>query len=437
MSFQSGAESNGDSQFSGDKTGVLLVGNASYENRGCEAIVRGTMAILEMALLRRQCLSVTNGYYGDRESLEKMRSAESDDRISHKRLVPYPEKWSLDWLAEKANERCGTHFAARHRVLSDDVRTAEFALEIGGDNYTMDYGFPKRLIDLDRWLTSKGVPVIIWGASIGPFSEDQAAEKRMMNHLATLPAVFVRETATFDYLVREHGLVNVHQFADPAFMLESAEPPLETTRRKVADAPVGINVSPLFRAYRGSDRQKPWQIKRENLQDWVKETASLVVAVRRKTGQSVLLIPHVASRLPGIDDFSFLADVHGECLRQGATGVDIVGEHLNAAQLKWIISRCSFLVAARTHATIAAFSTGVPTVSLGYSRKAVGINRDVFDTDDFCLSAKDLNEKSWLAVLDRVLSQEGSIRSHLVERTKELKLSACAAGPKIADVLAR
>jgi polysaccharide pyruvyl transferase WcaK-like protein len=317
------------------------------------------------------------------------------------------------------------------------VKSAGFALEIGGDNYTMDYGFPQRLIDLDRWLISKQVPVIIWGASIGPFSEDPAAEGKMMAHLATLTAVFVRESATFTYLVEEHGLENVHQFADPAFMLEPAEPPSEATRQKVADAPVGINVSPLFRAYRGASRQMPWLIKRDELSDWVNETAALVAATRRKTGRRVLLIPHVASHSPGIDDFSFLGDVLRVCLQQGVTDVDIIEEDLNAAELKWIISRCSLLVAARTHATIAAFSTGVPTLSLGYSRKAVGINRDVFDTDEFCLSAKDLNEKSWLAVLDRVLSQAPSIRAHLAERTKELKASACAAGPKIAAVLAR
>lgn len=416
---------------------LLLVGNASYANRGCEAIVRGTISIVERASLIASRSSVTNGFYGDPESLKAMRATESDARIFHKRLVSYPQRWSLDWFAEKANERCGMHFAARHRVLLDDVKSAGFALEIGGDNYTMDYGFPQRLIDLDQWLMSKEVPVVIWGASIGPFSEDPAAERKMMAHLANLTAVFVRESATFTYLVEEHGLENVHQFADPAFMLEPAEPPSEATRQKVVDAPVGINVSPLFRAYRGASRQMPWLIKREELSDWVNETAALVAATRRKTGQRVLLIPHVASHSPGIDDFSFLADVHRVCLQQGVTDVDIIEEDLNAAELKWIISRCSLLVAARTHATIAAFSTGVPTLSLGYSRKAVGINRDVFDTDEFCLSAKDLNEKSWLAVLDRVLSQAPSIRSHLMERTKELKASACAAGRKIAGVLAR
>jgi colanic acid/amylovoran biosynthesis protein len=414
---------------------VLFVGNASYQNRGCEAIVRGSMRILEQTLPRMESGVVTNGYYGNADSLPKQNAQETDSRITHKRLVSYPKRWSLAWFAEKANERCGTKFPARHQILLEDARSASFALEIGGDNYTLDYGFPQRLIDLDRWLASKGVPVIIWGASIGPFAEDAAAEEKMMAHLATLPAIFVRESATFDYLTRDHGLENVHQFADPAFMLEPVEPPLSFVRDKVMEAPIGINVSPLFRAFRGAKRQMPWLTKREDLHEWVKETAKLVDATRRKTGRPVLLIPHVASDLPGIDDFSFLADVHRECSKLGVSGVDLVSEDLNAAQLKWVISRCSLLIAARTHATIAAFSTAVPTISLGYSRKAAGINRDVFGTEEFCLSAKDFSETSWLNSVDLVLSQESSIREHLAKRSEELKASALAAGPKILDVL--
>ncbi len=414
---------------------VLFVGNASYQNRGCEAIVRGSIRILEQTLPRMDGVAVTNAYYGNADSLAKQSAQETDSRITHKRLVSYPKRWSLAWFAEKANERCGTRFPARHQILVEDARSASFALEIGGDNYTLDYGFPQRLIDLDRWLASKGVPVIIWGASIGPFTEDAAAEKKMMAHLETLPAIFVRESATFDYLTKDHGLENVHQFADPAFMLEPIEPTSSFVRDKVLEAPIGINVSPLFRAFRGAKRQMPWLTKREDLRDWVKETASLVGATRRKTGRPVLLIPHVASDLPGIDDFSFLADVHSECLKSGLSGVDLVSEDLNAAELKWVISRCSLLIAARTHATIAAFSTAVPTISLGYSRKAAGINRDVFGTEEFCLSAKDFSETSWLSSVDRVLSQESSIREHLAKRSEELKASALAAGPKIFDVL--
>ena len=93
------------------------------------------------------------------------------------------------------------------------------------------------------------------------------------------------------------------------------------------------------------------------------------------------------------------------------------------------------LVAARTHATIAAFSTGVPTISLGYSRKAQGINQDVFDTTDYCLKSSELSAASLTDLVGRVLREEEAIRKHLIARAAVLKTSAMAAGPKLLEIV--
>ena len=46
-----------------------------------------------------------------------------------------------------------------------------------------------------------------------------------------------------------------------------------------------------------------------------------------------------------------------------------------------MISVAAFFVGARTHATIAAYSTCVPTLAAGYSIKARGIATDLFGTE--------------------------------------------------------
>ena len=51
-------------------------------------------------------------------------------------------------------------------------------------------------------------------------------------------------------------------------------------------------------------------------------------------------------------------------------------------ELKGYIAACRFFVGARTHATIAAYSTGVPTLVVGYSVKARGIAKDLFETEE-------------------------------------------------------
>ncbi len=51
----------------------------------------------------------------------------------------------------------------------------------------------------------------------------------------------------------------------------------------------------------------------------------------------------------------------------------------------------------RTHATIAAYSTGVPTLVVGYSVKARGIARDLFGTEDgYVLPVQQLKESDEL-----------------------------------------
>ena len=411
----------------------LLVGNASYDNRGCEAIVRGTVEILNASTTGEA--SFTNAFFGDEDASRKQTAQQPDHRITHLRLDAYPRKWTRQWAEARLNERFGFSFASVHEPLVEPAKSALCGLEVGGDNYTLDYGFPAHLIAMDRWLMRRGKPVVIWGASIGPFSEKPQQERLMMDHLRSLKAVFVRESATHDYLAKQHGLQNVYLYADPAFAMAPLEPSDEGVRALVAEKPLAVNISPLLSAYRGAKRTMPWEITEDTLAPWVSEAADLVLRLGKETKIPILLIPHVGSKLLGIDDFSFLRAVHRKCVDQGARGVSVVGGSLNARELKWLISRCRALIAARTHATIAAFSTGVPTISLGYSRKALGINQDVFDTTEFCLKSNELTAENLTSKVRSMLKQESAIRKNLLERGPQLRASAMAAGPKLLELV--
>jgi hypothetical protein len=57
-------------------------------------------------------------------------------------------------------------------------------------------------------------------------------------------------------------------------------------------------------------------------------------------------------------------------------------DDFDARGIKGVIRHCRFLVAARTHASIAGYSTKVPTVVMGYSVKSRGIAKDLFGTAD-------------------------------------------------------
>ena len=72
-------------------------------------------------------------------------------------------------------------------------------------------------------------------------------------------------------------------------------------------------------------------------------------------------------------------------------------EDMSVGKLKFIISKCRFFIGARTHAIIAAYSSRVPAVALGYSVKAKGIACDLFGTDKgYVIDARALENKEEL-----------------------------------------
>jgi hypothetical protein len=84
--------------------------------------------------------------------------------------------------------------------------------------------------------------------------------------------------------------------------------------------------------------------------------------------------------------------------RQDEKRVMLLPRTLDSRELKWTIGRLRALVAARTHATIAAFSQAVPTLSIGHSQKAVGLNTDLFGHTNWVVDVCD-------ATADRVASR--------------------------------
>lgn len=114
------------------------------------------------------------------------------------------------------------------------------------------------------------------------------------------------------------------------------------------------------------------------------------------TDGAVALIPHVIQA--GNSDFSVLQPIYE---RFCSTGRVLLVPEQNCMQLKYVISQCRLFIGARTHATIAAYSTGVPTLALGYSVKSHGIAVALFGTDrHYVLPVQTISEETLLSAYD-------------------------------------
>ena len=89
---------------------------------------------------------------------------------------------------------------------------------------------------------------------------------------------------------------------------------------------------------------------------------------------------------------------------------------MNATQIKYLLSQCRYFIGARTHATIGALSTGVPTISIAYSVKAKGLNKDLFGHNRYVLETPKVSRQTLWESLATLQAEEEDIRALLAER---------------------
>ena len=95
--------------------------------------------------------------------------------------------------------------------------------------------------------------------------------------------------------------------------------------------------------------------------------------------------------------------------------VFILSDRLNAMQYKGYVKRLCGLVTARTHVSVAAYSTFVPTLVIGYSVKARGIARDLFGSEEgHLIPAQELSgETELIAAYDALMRRGDAEREQL------------------------
>jgi len=383
------------------KKHFLLVGNGPYTNRGCEAIVRGTMAILRNEF--GENFRVTLGSFGPPLAISDQATNEIDPLITHIALSGQPlYRWSLAWWRNQLIRRLlPDSFDKTYAMLDVSCKDACCAMQVGGDNYSLDYGRPLGFMLLDAYLRRRGVPVVLWGASVGPFEADPSFALKMYAHLRAMRAVFLRESDSYEYL-KQHGLdSNLYRMSDPAFVMAPVEPPQEKIGFELPADAVGLNLSPLMAKY----------VTGGDMDAWVKMGAEIVQCIVKTTGYKVLLIPHVTN--VGGDDHALLRNVVDSCDNNSRNNIFCVGNKLSAAETKWVISHCAVFAGARTHSTIAALSSCVPTLSLAYSRKAMGLNQDILGNQDYCLQPTEITPACVAQHITDLLSSRHAISEHL------------------------
>lgn len=382
-------------------------------NRGCEAILDTTFRLLSEWFEGPTFTVVSFDWANDRRYGKKWGG------VTFRNVSP--EKWrSPHWYVSTARRLLHVpagDWRAAHRHLRGEYRKADAVLSVGGDNYTTDYSaFPGYYLDVLKYARELGSKGVIWAATVGPF-DDAEVRRKVVEVLKDTALITARERLTVEYLESLGIAENVRAVADPAFLLEPLPSRAALSYRVGEGADwLGISASSMLWRYisdeSGSDRSKVLV----QLIDW---------AVR-ELGLSVALVPHVVDTRPGAplgrNDYLFLSQIAERVQRRDK--VVLVEPSLRVGEMKHIISRCRFFIGSRTHSTISALSSGVPTISLSYSIKSRGINQDVVGNQDFVLGTGELSFEGLREMFCKLREREEEIRSNLQNRVPSVKEKA-------------
>lgn len=326
------------------------------ENHGCEAIVRTLSALIKKkspdSIIKLYTLSAQSDKSGDLPNIDE---SEEFNYIQPVKKISLSQKIKISSLSRKSQKLADEYFYSLS-FKNPSLKENDIYISVGGDNYC--YGDGHLAAAFNRELKRLGKKTVLWGCSVG---EENLSEDKIKD-LKSFDLIVARESLTYKALIN-HGInKNTVLYPDPAFTLDLDKETEKTY--KVEPNTLGFNISSLICNYSSNGM---------NIEDIAVEFLQHVLD---SSDKSICLIPHVTLEKYG--DQIILGRI---AERLNSDRVSALPGTLTASQYKSVISRCDMFIGARTHSTIAAYSTCVPTLVIGYSVKSKGIATDIFGTD--------------------------------------------------------
>jgi len=365
---------------------VLLIGISGVYNYGCEAIVRGTVNYLKHKY--NNC----NVVYASRNVEDDIKRLKGCDI----KIINRPfKKWSIKNIFRKLMSyfNMELEFQIEDLSLLDGV---DEVYSIGGDIYTLDHlnkcskSFPL----FGEACIKRGIPYVLWGCSIGPFTENPKLEKFFIKHLNKVSEIVTREQKTMDYIKSINIKTPIRLFPDPAFLVERT-----LVRNEVATKinQIGINISPLSALYYGM-----------SIDDAVSENVKFITGLIDKLSCKVVLIPHVVYDDLYNGDNVFINKVYDSIPENYKGYIREVDSDPGFIGVKEEIVKCDVVIAARMHCAINTITCNVPIVFLAYSSKAIGMSQFLYGSSEFVIDMSMINNVDIVKILSKVKGHDFS-----------------------------
>lgn len=387
-----------------EKKQIFLYGNGCFLNKGCEAITRGTVQIINSSINNSEFISVSD-------------NPEYDKKMQIKEINSYINLLDgYNVVLRMLNKLTKNNYLLTKLKIKNankSVERSSICISLGGDNYCYKKNY--YLMKQNKELHEKfGKKTVLWGCSIS----DSNIDKEIEEDLRRYNLITVRESLTEENLKKKGISKNVKLVSDPAFIMEKKK--VNLPKQWEEGNTIGLNLSPMILS-NGKDKEQTYNSFIEFIEYLIENTT-----------YKIALIPHVF--FANNNDYILLKRIYNQI---NNNRLILIGDNYTAEELKYIISNCELFIGGRTHATIAAYSTNVPTLVIGYSVKAKGIAKDIFGTyENYVIPVQELENKEQLIDAYNFLeTNKQKIKEHLEKNMPQYKMKALKAGEYLKELL--
>lgn len=289
-----------------------------------------------------------------------------------------------------------------HIAVLNEMKTADFVFDFtGGDSFTDLYGLGRFIKEsyFKQLAIQMNKKFIMGPQTIGPFNTwlGRSWAKRILKHSYM---VFTRDNLSYEYVVKKMGC-KPELTTDIAFFLPCAENQIA----EQFDQPrIGINVSGLM--WNGGYKKNNDFGLVLNYQAYCKSLIEYCLTENLEVHLIAHVIPDEEKSLE--NDYTI-----NQLLAKQYKNIIVAPRFDNPMQAKAYMAKMDFFVGSRMHATIGAFSMGVPTVSVAYSRKFMGLYRSI--KYPYVIDAKEKKCDEAFELTTKWLLEREEIKAHVSE----------------------
>ncbi|MDD6644497.1 MAG: polysaccharide pyruvyl transferase family protein [Oscillospiraceae bacterium] len=332
------------------KTIGIMGGLVSNANLGCVALTYSLINVLEKIKSNLDCEFdyIIFEYEFIEDCYSRLSSKLNIDRsrLHFSKIGFYEnENWKLyiKTIGEKAK-------------MVKDIKKCDLVIDITqGDSFTDIYGMGRfnSLTHIKELVVKYNIPLVLAPQTYGPFLDDTAKNKAK-TAIEKAVSVMSRDKESADY-VKSFSDKDIVVTTDLAFGL-----PFEKSNKKEKDKiKIGLNPSGLL----VNTKTEKTNLATSLATDYDKYIKDLTDEILSRPEYELHIIPHV-----GDDAIGMFKNVEGVVVHQR------FGDPVEA---KNVIAQMDVFIGSRMHATIGAFSSGVATIPVAYSRKFSGLYRSL------------------------------------------------------------